>query len=189
VRIVVQSLNTRERRILVQGAATARYVSPGYLVYLQNGSLMAAPFDSGRLELTGTPVPVVEDVAELFLPVLAFHVWDGSFISPRFTRVGLARWYWWIGEDRLNPWPCLPATIWSQDFPRTVGGWLFAIAAMARYGSTTSPARHPRVLPLAGTTASRSGFPMVSEWHLPHIGLVVGPSFRSLRTARGRKSR
>ena len=64
VRIVVQSLNTRERRILVQGAATARYASPGYLVYLQNGSLMAAPFDSGRLELTGTPVPVVEDVAE-----------------------------------------------------------------------------------------------------------------------------
>jgi len=54
VRIVVQSLNTRERRVLVHGAATARYASPGYLVYLQNGSLMAAPFDSGRLELTGT---------------------------------------------------------------------------------------------------------------------------------------
>jgi len=65
--IVVQSLKTGERRVLIrgEGAATARYAPTGYLVYSQNGTLMGAPFDVRRLELTGTPVPVVEDVADV----------------------------------------------------------------------------------------------------------------------------
>jgi serine/threonine-protein kinase len=44
--------------------AMARYSSTGHIVYsTSNGALMAAPFDLGRLEITGPPVPLAEGVA------------------------------------------------------------------------------------------------------------------------------
>ena len=59
--IVVQSVSTGERKILVPGAADARYVPTGHLVYAVGGSLFAVSFDAQRLEV-GSPVPVVAGV-------------------------------------------------------------------------------------------------------------------------------
>ena len=62
--IVVQSLATGERKVLVSGGSDARYVPTGHLAYKQQGTLLAVPFDVVRLEVTGGPVPIVEDVAQ-----------------------------------------------------------------------------------------------------------------------------
>jgi len=62
-KIVAQSLKTGERRVLIEGGADARYVPTGHLVYALEGTLLAVPFDLERLEVTGSPVPVVEGVA------------------------------------------------------------------------------------------------------------------------------
>jgi serine/threonine-protein kinase len=61
--IVTQSLETSERRVLIDGGADARYVPTGHVVYAVGETLLAAPFHLERLELTGGPVPVVEGVA------------------------------------------------------------------------------------------------------------------------------
>ena len=61
-RIVVQSVATGERKVLIQGASDAQYVSTGHLVYAMAGTLLAVPFDLGRLEITGSPVPMLERV-------------------------------------------------------------------------------------------------------------------------------
>jgi len=67
-KIAVLNLKTREQRVVVEGAAQARYVpgaaagDRGYLVYWRAGSLFAAPFDARRLQLTGSPVPILEGV-------------------------------------------------------------------------------------------------------------------------------
>jgi serine/threonine-protein kinase len=61
---VVQSVVTGERRNLVQGGMSPRYAASGHLIYAQGGSLMAAPFDSERLVLTGAAVPVVESLLQ-----------------------------------------------------------------------------------------------------------------------------
>ena len=64
-RIVVQSLETGERKSLVEermGATEARYVGTGHLLYDLEESLIATPFDPEELELLGAPVSVVEDV-------------------------------------------------------------------------------------------------------------------------------
>ena len=45
--IVVQSLETGQRRVVLQGADEARYVPTGHLVYVQAGTLMAVAFDLG----------------------------------------------------------------------------------------------------------------------------------------------
>jgi Tol biopolymer transport system component/DNA-binding winged helix-turn-helix (wHTH) protein len=60
--IVAQSLRTGERKTLIQGGTSPRYLSTGHLIYAQGGRLLAVPFDAARLEVTGTPFPVVEDI-------------------------------------------------------------------------------------------------------------------------------
>jgi serine/threonine protein kinase/Tol biopolymer transport system component len=61
-RIELQRLDTDERKILVRSGTDGRYSPTGHLVYYRAGTLMAAPFDLGRLEVIGTPVPVLEGV-------------------------------------------------------------------------------------------------------------------------------
>jgi serine/threonine-protein kinase len=61
-RIAVLDLQTGQKKILIRGGVDARYVDTGHLVYATAGTLRAVGFDLGRLELTGTPVPVAEDV-------------------------------------------------------------------------------------------------------------------------------
>jgi len=62
--LVVESLGTGERRNLLTAATQPRFASSGHLIYAQGGSLMAVPFDSQRLEVTGAAVPVVEAVLQ-----------------------------------------------------------------------------------------------------------------------------
>jgi serine/threonine-protein kinase len=60
--LVVFDLRTRERRILTKGLL-ARYVEPGYLVYVRSdGAVLAAPFDQDELAFTGPAVPLFEGV-------------------------------------------------------------------------------------------------------------------------------
>ena len=61
--IEAQSLTGGRRRTLVRGATWGRYLPSGHLVYINRGTLYAVPFDPERLEVHGTPTPVLEDVA------------------------------------------------------------------------------------------------------------------------------
>ena len=58
--IVVESLDTGERKVLWTGGADARYVPTGHIVYALDDDLLAFPFDVVRLEVSGGPVPLVE---------------------------------------------------------------------------------------------------------------------------------
>jgi serine/threonine-protein kinase len=60
--IVAFDFATRQRHVLTKGLL-ARYVEPGYLVFLRaDGAVLAAPFDQARLKLTGPAVPLFEGV-------------------------------------------------------------------------------------------------------------------------------
>jgi len=63
-KIVVQDLRASERHVVAQGGTNPHYVPAGYVVYSQAGTLMAVPFDLDRLQVTGSPVPVAENVLE-----------------------------------------------------------------------------------------------------------------------------
>jgi eukaryotic-like serine/threonine-protein kinase len=69
-RVAVLLGKTREWRNLLEDAADARYVPTGHLIFLRQGTLMAARFDLDRLEVTGQPVPAIAGVAQA-LNVLA----------------------------------------------------------------------------------------------------------------------
>ena len=54
------SLETGEYRTLIERAFRGSYARTGHLVFSRAGTLLAAPFDVGRLEVTGPEVPVLE---------------------------------------------------------------------------------------------------------------------------------
>lgn len=60
-----------------------RYLPTSHLVYVNNGTLFAVPFDTERLEVRGPATPVLEDVA--------YSTASGSaqnrFFADRFARV------------------------------------------------------------------------------------------------------
>ena len=60
--IVVESVTTGERVVLIQGGRDARYVPTGHLVYVLNGVLLAVGFDLGARQVIGGSVPLVEGV-------------------------------------------------------------------------------------------------------------------------------
>ncbi len=106
--IVVQSPETGERQVLVQGTY-ARYVVTGHLVYAQAGTpgtLLAVPFDVERLEVTGIPVPIVEGVQQSAASGLAqFSFSDlGTFVYvPGGTGTGLSRLVWVDRQGTAEP--------------------------------------------------------------------------------------
>lgn len=62
--IQVLSLGTGERRTIVKSGTNAQFVSTGHLVFFRAGVLLAVAFDPVKLEVKGSPVPVLENVME-----------------------------------------------------------------------------------------------------------------------------
>jgi Tol biopolymer transport system component len=62
--VEVLSIETGQRKVLIEEGADARYVPTGHIVYVRKGTLMAVPFDPDRLELRGPAVPVVEGLMQ-----------------------------------------------------------------------------------------------------------------------------
>ena len=60
--IVAQKPDTGESKVLLEGGTFPDYVSTGHLVYYRLGNLMAVPFDPDRLEVLGTPIPILEGI-------------------------------------------------------------------------------------------------------------------------------
>jgi serine/threonine-protein kinase len=58
--VVVQSLRTGARTVVLRGGSDARYVTTGHLVYALEDGLFAVAFDADRLEVEGAAVPLVE---------------------------------------------------------------------------------------------------------------------------------
>ena len=54
--------STGEQRTVLERASMARYVPSGHLVFGREGFLFAVPFDVDRLEVRGSPVPILENV-------------------------------------------------------------------------------------------------------------------------------
>ena len=59
----VASLDGRQRKTVVRGGGTPRYLESGHLVYTNGSTLFAVAFDLDRLEVRGTPVAILDDVA------------------------------------------------------------------------------------------------------------------------------
>ena len=82
--VAVLSRQTGEIHTLIENGLQGRYVSTGHLVYAQAGQLLAVPFDIGRLQVSGDPVPLVEDVPNEEFSVSG----DGTLVYPSGLPAG-----------------------------------------------------------------------------------------------------
>ena len=88
--IEVITLADHRRKTLQQGGTFGRYLpasqGTGHLVYIKKGTLFAVPFDPKKLEVRGTPSPVLEEVA--YSTALGFAHFDFSRNGTLVYRIG-----------------------------------------------------------------------------------------------------
>jgi serine/threonine-protein kinase len=85
--IEVQPLSGGTRKVVHTGGLYGRYASSGHLLYVQNGTLFAAPFDLAHLEETGRPVAIVNDVADSMINGTSqYSVSDTGLLAYRRAR-------------------------------------------------------------------------------------------------------
>jgi eukaryotic-like serine/threonine-protein kinase len=63
--IRIGSLDSSESEILFGAVSRILYAAPGYLVYVNQGSLVARGFDPGTQKVVGEPLTIVPNVAEI----------------------------------------------------------------------------------------------------------------------------
>ena len=106
VEIVLLDVATGAQTPLLAGTSP-RYVQTGHIVYWREESLWAVPFDAERHALTGSPVPVVEDVymGDGGADGLAlFAVGGNSLVYAPSESVGAVRQLVWVDRDgRVDP--------------------------------------------------------------------------------------
>ena len=60
--IFVASLDGGERKLLLKADSNGTYSLPGYLLFARDTTVMAQSFDASRLQLSGDPFPIAEEV-------------------------------------------------------------------------------------------------------------------------------
>jgi serine/threonine-protein kinase len=109
--IGVVSLETGQKKILVQGGTSPRYSSSGHLIYAREGKLVAVPFDVKSLEITGQPFSVADGVfmsANTGMAAYAIsgngHLVYAAGPEERATRVAV-----WVDKNgQRSPLPLPP---------------------------------------------------------------------------------
>jgi serine/threonine-protein kinase len=72
--IAALDLQTGRYKTLIRDGSAAVFVEPGYLVYSSRGTLQAVRFDPRRLEVSGEPVPVIDQVMNTSVASANFSV-------------------------------------------------------------------------------------------------------------------
>lgn len=90
--IYAGSLDSKETKCLMTSSSHAAYApgpsGVGYLMFSRANTLMAQPFDSRKLELSGEPFPIAEQVAETQFFGSAFSVSGNGVLAYRSGGAG-----------------------------------------------------------------------------------------------------
>jgi eukaryotic-like serine/threonine-protein kinase len=186
----VVSLETGERRTILEGVAGARYLSTGHIAYMKKGALFAVRFDPRTLKTRGAPVQVVGGVAttgggaQLLYSVssngtLVYHPgpvlmertelsWASGSKEERiagppgyYTDPSLSPDDRWLA---VAPHYGVQQQVWVHDFRR--GTWTCPTTS----GMGVAPIWHPLDPARIVYTASRSGAPGLDLFSIPADG-------------------
>jgi eukaryotic-like serine/threonine-protein kinase len=98
-RLAVLSLETGEQKILI-GGGSPLYASSGHLLFARGTTLMAAPFDLKRLQVTGDPVALLEGITRTGASTLQYDLSkNGTLVYRPGTGTAGGRTLAWVGRD------------------------------------------------------------------------------------------
>ncbi len=108
--IVVYSIPSAQRKVVMHGGFHGRYLPSGHVVYMHEGTLFAVPFDLKRLEVTGHPAPILEGViTDLERGVAQFSFSDTGnlvYVAGGVQNVSI---YWIDSLGKFTPLRDTPA--------------------------------------------------------------------------------
>jgi serine/threonine-protein kinase len=131
------SLADGTRKVLVQGGTYGRYLSSGYLVYVNQGTLFAVPFDVNRMAVSsGAAVPVLDEV--VYSSTFGFAQLDVSRAGTMVYRRSAARGQFMAARfDRSGKTTPLPMKPGQYTFPRLSPDGQRLALAVTESGMTT----------------------------------------------------
>jgi serine/threonine-protein kinase len=145
--VVARSLTDGAEKVLLTDAADARYVASGHLAFMRRGRLMAVPFDRERLELTGSPVAVVDEVMQAVnMGNSVSDTGAGQFAVARQGTLAYATG----GVQRSNP----SELVWVD---RATGTAQPVGAPQGPFGAPRLSPDGQRILMFSGATAGDDG--------------------------------
>ncbi|MDA2929998.1 hypothetical protein MYX84_08650, partial [Acidobacteria bacterium AH-259-O06] len=98
--VAVLSLETGDQKVLVPGGSNRHYSPTGHLVYGLEGVLWAVAFDLDRLEVSGEPVPVLENVMTKITGAANFSFSDdGSLVYIPGSVTEVERTLVWVDRE------------------------------------------------------------------------------------------
>jgi Tol biopolymer transport system component len=90
--IFVGSLDGKESRLLLPVLSSSQFVPPSTLLYVRENTLIAQPFDPGKLRVTGDPIPIAEMVeilgADAPTGYAAFSAAGNAVLTYRTSQTG-----------------------------------------------------------------------------------------------------
>jgi serine/threonine-protein kinase len=108
--IEVQPIPSGPKKILTQGGYHGRYLPSGHLVYIREGTLFAAAFDIGRLEVTGPPAPALEGMGSPGFAGAQFAYSDrGALVYVPREGVGAESLFWMDSAGKTQPLRGVPS--------------------------------------------------------------------------------
>jgi len=154
--IFLGSLDSQERRLLVNTSANAAYAEPGYLLYLRDKTLVAQRFDQRRYVLSGEPRTLSDEV--LYFPSVdraVFSVSGGEVLVTQTGKGGSISQLTWFDRSgklvgvvgasgsynnvRLSPDGRRVATDQTDPDGRKIDIWVHEPARSARTRLTFDP--------------------------------------------------
>jgi Tol biopolymer transport system component len=64
--VYAASLDSADTKLVLNGETMPGFAPPGFLLFTRQETLLAQPFDTGKLQVRGEPVPVAEGVGQMF---------------------------------------------------------------------------------------------------------------------------
>jgi eukaryotic-like serine/threonine-protein kinase len=93
--IYVGALGSQEKRLVATARANAAYTAPGYLLFYRDQTLFAQHFDAKKLEVSGEPAPILNDLE--YSPRIArtvFAASGGLLVAQKSGQTALSQLLW-----------------------------------------------------------------------------------------------
>ena len=111
------TLDFKDQKLILKMNSNVVYVSPGYLLYQEQGTIMAQPFDANRLQLMGDPKPIGQGVAfNPFGGTGLFAASDNGVLAYRVGGGAVPLSLVWVSRSGAEQQ--LPAPPHNYTFPR-----------------------------------------------------------------------
>ena len=165
--VVVESLSTHKRTVVVPAGSDARYLPTGHLVYALRNAVFAVAFDPDRRKVTGGAVPLIEGVEQ---PVGVRAAGGNYAISQQGTLVyvaasaGLRSLVWVDRRGAATPITAIPPGAYDSPRLSPDGGRVLLTRATSEGGTNVGDIWVYDVASGRSSRISKDGSSLMGVW-------------------------